>query len=85
MILAGLARNAAQPEGADPLHGAVQRDHDGSLLDDLGGFLGGGRLDSPREECRSTSAGLDRVRVVPIEPGQGGRPPWARFVPFVSL
>jgi hypothetical protein len=46
MILAGLARNAASPQGADQLHGALQRDHDGSLLDDLGGFLGGGAASS---------------------------------------
>jgi hypothetical protein len=42
MIVAGLARNASSPSGADALHNALQRDHDGSLLDDLGGFLGGG-------------------------------------------
>jgi hypothetical protein len=42
MIVAGLARNASTPSGADALHGALSRDHDGSLLDDLGGFLGGG-------------------------------------------
>ena len=42
MIVAGLARNAQTPQGADALHGALSRDHDGSLLDDLGGFLGGG-------------------------------------------
>jgi hypothetical protein len=42
MIVAGLARNASRPDGADALHGALSRDHDGSLLDDLGGFLGRG-------------------------------------------
>lgn len=42
MIVAGLARNASTPSGANALNGALQRDHDGSLLDDLGGFLGGG-------------------------------------------
>jgi len=42
MIVAGLARNASTPSGADSLHNALARDHDGSLLDDLGGFLGGG-------------------------------------------
>jgi hypothetical protein len=47
MLLTGLARNAATPEGAGALHGALARDHDGSLLDDLGGLIagtaGGGR------------------------------------------
>ncbi len=42
MIVAGLARNASSPDGADALHDALSRDHDGSLLDDLGGFLGSG-------------------------------------------
>lgn len=41
MLLAGLARNASQPGGADALHQALRNDHDGSLLDDLGGLLGG--------------------------------------------
>jgi hypothetical protein len=46
MIVAGLARNTAQPQGADALNNALERDHDGSLLDDLGGFLGGGAASS---------------------------------------
>jgi hypothetical protein len=46
MIVAGLARNASAPQGADALNGALERDHDGSLLDDLGGFLGGGAASS---------------------------------------
>lgn len=41
MILGGLKRNAATPEGASALASALQNDHDGSILDDLGGFLGG--------------------------------------------
>ena len=42
MLLSGLHRNASQPNGAASLLGALQRDHDGSLLDNLGGLLGGG-------------------------------------------
>lgn len=41
LLLAGLARNANQPGGADALHGALQRDHDGGVLDNLQGLLGG--------------------------------------------
>jgi len=41
MLLSGLNRNASQPGGAASLLGALQRDHDGSLLDNLGGLLGG--------------------------------------------
>lgn len=40
LILAALARNAAQPEGAKELHEAVNKDHDGSIFDNLGGYLG---------------------------------------------
>jgi hypothetical protein len=40
LLVAALARNAAQPGGADALAGALDRDHDGSLLEDLQGFLG---------------------------------------------
>src|SRR5512132_3144607 len=40
LILAALARNASQPEGAQELHQAVANDHDGSILDNLMGYLG---------------------------------------------
>lgn len=40
LILAALARNAAQPEGAKQLHEAVNTDHDGSIFDNLGGYFG---------------------------------------------
>ncbi len=41
-LLGGLSHNASQPQGAQQLAGALSRDHDGSILDNLGGFLGGG-------------------------------------------
>jgi hypothetical protein len=40
LILAALARNAARPEGAQELHEAVASDHDGSIFDNLSGYLG---------------------------------------------
>jgi len=39
-ILGAMANNASKPGGADSLMGALQKDHDGSILDNLGGFLG---------------------------------------------
>lgn len=42
LLMGALASNARRPEGASSLLGALDRDHDGSILDDLGGFLGGG-------------------------------------------
>jgi hypothetical protein len=39
LIVAALARNAARPGGAQELHRAVTDDHDGSILDNLSGYL----------------------------------------------
>ena len=41
-LVSAIARNASSPEGAQNLSNALQRDHDGSILDNLTGFLGGG-------------------------------------------
>jgi len=41
MITSALAKNAATPEGAGALAGALDRDHDGSILDDLMGYATG--------------------------------------------
>ncbi|MEO7672844.1 MAG: DUF937 domain-containing protein [Pyrinomonadaceae bacterium] len=38
MILGGLANNAASPEGAESLNGALERDHHGGILENLGGL-----------------------------------------------
>jgi len=43
VLVSALSRNAADPQGAAALETAVSRDHDGSLLDSLGGLLGGGQ------------------------------------------
>ncbi len=40
LILTALARNASQPQEAQNLHQAIATDHDGSILDNLGGYLG---------------------------------------------
>lgn len=42
VLIAALARNASTKKGAASLSGALASDHDGSVLDDLGSFLGGG-------------------------------------------
>lgn len=59
-LMGAMAGNAQRPEGAAALLGALQRDHDGGILDDLGGFLSGGQ----------TSAGEGILRHVL----GGGRP-----------
>ena len=39
MLLASLSRNAASPEGSAALMSAIDRNHDGSVFDDIGGYL----------------------------------------------
>ena len=46
MILSALANNAQQPQGAENLNNALEKDHDGGILDSLGSFLGGGNEDT---------------------------------------
>ncbi|MEO1369184.1 MAG: DUF937 domain-containing protein [Acidobacteriota bacterium] len=41
MLVGALAKNTQQQGGAQALLGALDRDHDGSVLDDVAGFLGG--------------------------------------------
>ena len=42
LLVGAMQRQAASPTGLDALAGALDRDHDGSILDDIGGFLGSG-------------------------------------------
>lgn len=42
LLVAALAKNSSDTGGAQALAGALDRDHDGSILDDLGSFLGNG-------------------------------------------
>jgi hypothetical protein len=80
MLLGGLATNSANEQGATSLAGALERDHDGSILDNLGGFLsdpssgqGAGILGhifggSQRtiEDGVSQASGLDMSKVGPL-------------------
>jgi len=80
MLLGGLANNSASDTGAASLLGALDRDHDGSVLDDVGGFLGnyasgqgGGILghifggsQGTIEHGVSQASGLDMGKVGPL-------------------
>jgi hypothetical protein len=55
-ILSGLARNAQNPQGAESLNNALEKDHNGGLLDNLMGYLSGG-LPAPTETTRQTDGG----------------------------
>ena len=46
MLLGAMAKNAAKPEGASALANALDNDHDGGILDDVMGFLGGNHQES---------------------------------------
>ena len=39
-LINGLANNASTPQGAESLNTALEQDHDGSVLDNLGGLAG---------------------------------------------
>ena len=80
ILLSGLTRNASQPGGADALHNALAKDHDGSILDNLGSFLGnpqagsgagilghvlGGNQDTATNAISKTS-GLDKQQVTAL-------------------
>jgi hypothetical protein len=41
LLISALAKNSSSQAGAQDLHNAVTKDHDGSILDDIGGLLGG--------------------------------------------
>ena len=79
-LLGGLSHNAAQPEGAAALDQALNA-HDGSILDNLGGLLGGGAASSiggailghifgakrgPVEEGVGRASGLDASQVAQL-------------------
>lgn len=61
-LIGALSRNAAQPQGAQALHNALAKDHDGSVLDNLKGFLGGGET-SPGDSILGHVLGGRRSRV----------------------
>lgn len=58
-LMGALARNASTPEGANALAGALERDHDGSLLDMLGGMMN----NNPQQQAQrpAASGGLDSL------------------------
>jgi hypothetical protein len=80
LLMGALARNASKGDGAEALHRAVSKDHDGSVLDNLPGFLSNPDLDDGNailshvlgnrraavETGVSQSSGLDMQRVTQL-------------------
>jgi len=56
VLLNGLARNASKPGGASALGAALDRDHDGSILDDVIGMIGGAA--QPKQPKALDGAGI---------------------------
>ena len=44
LLLSALSRNAGSADGRDSLYNALSNDHDGGILDNLLGYLGGGSM-----------------------------------------
>ncbi|MGH9767805.1 MAG: DUF937 domain-containing protein [Blastocatellia bacterium] len=80
MLLGGLANNSASADGVSSLLSALDRNHDGSILDDLAGFLGNyssgpgvgildhifGGQEGAVEQSVSRASGLDMSKVGPL-------------------
>ena len=80
LLLGGLTRNAATPQGAASLDAALTRDHDGSILDapqrafgdpsalNAGGILGHifGQRQAPVEQGVAKATGLDTQRTAKL-------------------
>lgn len=62
-LLGALAKNAQSPSGAEALLGALAKDHDGSILDNLGGLLGGSQGLSAGESILKHALGGNRGSV----------------------
>ena len=60
-ILGSLANNASTPQGAESLNNALEQDHDGSILDNLGGLGGmifGGGVQQPAPPRQADAGGI---------------------------
>lgn len=53
-----LAKNASSPEGASNLANALDRDHDGSVLNNIMDLIGGGRMPGQEQNSALNGAGI---------------------------
>ena len=54
-LIEGLAKNTEDKAGADALANALEKDHDGSLLDNLHDIIGGKTAQIPQEKARAAN------------------------------
>ncbi len=57
VLLGGIARNAQSPDGANALNNALEKDHDGGILDNLQDILGGNNV-QPQYKRAMNGAGI---------------------------
>jgi hypothetical protein len=70
-LMGALARNASTPDGAASLANALDRDHDGSILDMIGGLMQGGR-EAPGQGMPTGGGLMDLVTGMATGKGGGG-------------
>jgi hypothetical protein len=70
-MMGALARNASTPDGAASLSSALDKDHDGSLLDMLGGMMQQGRQ-APGQGMPTGGGLMDLVTSMASGQGSGG-------------
>src|SRR4051794_20946106 len=63
LLLSALARNSSTASGAQSLTGALQRDHDGSILDQIGGLLSDPRMAQQGNGILNHTLGEQRSQV----------------------
>lgn len=73
-LLGRLQSNASTPEGAESLHKALGQ-HDGSVLDDVQGFLGKGDHDGSQDRMLGKVFGNDRDTEINALAGKAGLDP----------
>ena len=71
-IVGQMKANADDPAGAEALAGAVNRDHDGSLLDNVGDYLGGGYNNGPGTRMMGKVFGSDQGQAQAAVAQEGG-------------
>lgn len=61
ILMSALAKNASSPDGATSLNNALERDHDGSILDNLSGMLTGRNADQAQNRTLNGSGILGHI------------------------
>lgn len=80
LLMTALSRNASSPEGAESLYNAIEKDHDGSVVDNLPNYLSNPNLDdgagilkhalgdnqSSVEQSMAKTTGLDMATIAKL-------------------